>query len=209
MTGLEVLAASAATAASSVPSWIPLAASVASGGLAFAQSQQQASAAKKAGEYNAKELERAAAEERAAASRKAFERRQQTERMLSRQRAVGAAGGAGTDNEGFIDITGETEARGDYLSDLEIASGANQAAGLENKAGMARFKGAADASAAKAKGVSALVGAAFDVAGHGLKKAPVSKGGSDYDLIDFDVDSPSGWATEVYKKKPKRRGEFY
>ena len=153
------------------------------------------------------ELEKAAAEERAAASRKAFERRQQTNRVLSRQRAVGASGGAGTDNEGFIDIAGETESRGDYLSDLEIASGANQAAGLENKAGMARFRGASEASAAKAKGVSALVGAAFDVAGSGLKRAPVAKaGGSDYDLIDFDA-SDSGWATETYKKKP--RGRYY
>jgi hypothetical protein len=206
MTGLEALAAAAATAASSVPSWLPVAASVASGGLAFAQGQQQAKVAKATGEFNAKELEKAAAEERAAAARKAYERRQQTNRVLSRQRAVGAAGGAGTDNEGFIDIAGDTASRGEYLSDLEIASGANQAAGLENKAAMSRFKGAADASAAKAKGVSALVGAAFDVAGHGLKKAPVAKGGSDYDLIDFDAND-SGWSTEVYKKKP--RGRYY
>ena len=207
MTGLEVLAASAASAAASVPAWVPVAASVASAGLTAAQANQQAKTAKMTGEFNAKELEKAAAEERAAASRKAFERRQQTNRVLSRQRAVGAAGGAGTDNEGFIDIAGDTASRGEYLSDLEIASGANQAAGLENKASYARFKGAADASAYKGKAASALVGAAFDVAGSGLKKAPVAKAADDgYDLIDFDA-SDSGWATETYKKKP--RGRYY
>lgn len=206
MTGLEALAAAAASAASSVPSWLPVAASVASGGLAYAQGQQQASVAKKTAEFNAKELERAAAEERAAASRKAYERRQQTDRILSRQRAVGAAGGAGTDSEGFLDIAGDTAQRGEYLSDLEIASGANQAAGLESKAELARYKGAAEASAAKARGTSALVGAAFDVAGSGLKRAPVAKAASYDDLIDFDAND-SGWSTETWRRKP--RGRYY
>ena len=210
MTGLEALAAAAASAASSIPSWLPVAASVASGGLAYAQGQQQAKVAKATGEFNAKELERAAAEERAAASRKAYERREQGQRLLSRQRAVGASGGAGTDGESYTDLVGDTEARVDYLSDLEIASGANQAAGLENKAGMARFKGAAEAASAKARGTSALVGAAFDVAGSGLKRAPVAKAADDgYDLIDFNVDGTSGFSTETWKKKPKRRGEYY
>ncbi len=210
MTGLEALAAAAtaaaSTAAASIPAWVPTAASIATtaatGALASGQSQKQAATSKALGDYNAKELERSAAEERSRGTRQAEERRMQTERVISRQRAVAASSGAGGvgSSEGGLDLTGDTAARGKYLSDLDIYSGENAAVGLEQKAALSREKGAAEADLYKAKGTAALVGAGFDMANIGLKRRSVGADAGGDNLIDDYYDPDSGWKTQTYRK---------
>lgn len=203
--GAAAAGTAAAAAAASVPAWVPTAASIATtaatGAMAYGQSQKQAATSKQLGEYNAKELERSAAEERAAGTRKAAERRMQTERVISRQRAVAASSGAGGvgSSEGGLDLIGDTAERGKYLSDLDIYSGENAATGLESRAAVSREKGAAEADLYKSKGTAALVGSAFDIANIGLKRAPVGRRSGGDDLIDYYDDRDSGWVTKTYR----------
>ena len=211
MTGLEALAAAAATAAASVPAWVPAAASVAataaSGALAYGSANKQAGMQKMAGERNAQELERAADETRAEGARKAAEHRMKTEQVMSRQRAVAASGGAGAGGtEGYLDIVGDTAERGQYLSDLDIASGENAAVGLEDKAALSRWKGGAESDLYQAKGTGALVNAGFDIAATGLKRAPVASGGAD-DFVyeEYGNQVNDGWTTTARRPKSKLR----
>lgn len=211
MTGLEALAAAAATAAASVPAWVPTAASVAataaSGALAYGSASKQAGMSKMAGERNAQELERAADEARADGARKAAEHRMQGEKIMSRQRAVAASGGAGAGGtEGYLDVVGDTAERSQYLSDLDIASGENTATGLEDKAALSRWKGGTESDLYKSKGTGALVGAGFDIAATGLKRAPVAAGSAD-DFVDQEYGNQinDGWTTTTRRTKSKLR----
>lgn len=201
MEAFTALAAMAATAASSVPAWVPTAAAIAgsavTGAAAYGQSKQQGAMAKATGDRNAAELERAANEKRAEAARKAAMQRERADQVLSRQTAVGAAGGAGTANEGFLDTFTDTAQRGAYYSDLAIASGENEATGLEDRANWSRAKGSAEQSQYNARANTALVKTGFDIAGAGLKRAPMAT--SD-DLIDYNYDDSSGWATTTRRK---------
>lgn len=207
--------AAATTAGSTAPTWLPwasAAATAASTGLAYKSAQDQAKVAKVTSEYNAKELERAAAEERAAGARKAQEQRYKNEQVLSRQRAVAASSGAGTsEGEGYLDIVGDTAERGRYLSDLDISMGESAATGLNAKAAITRARGDAEATAYRNKGYAAVVSGAGDIINTGLKRMPTggASGGSDYDdLIDFDA-TEGGWSRETYRVKPRSRGRYY
>lgn len=207
--------AAATTAGSTAPTWLPwasAAATAASTGLAYKSAQDQAAVAKQTAAYNAKELERAAAEERAAGTRKAQEQRYKNEQVLSRQRAVAASSGAGTsEGEGYLDIFGDTAERGRYLSDLDISMGENAAKGLETKAALTRARGDAEATAYRNKGYGALVDGASSLITTGLKRMPTggSSAGADYDdLIDFDA-TEGGWSRETYRAKPRSRGRYY
>lgn len=199
--------AAATTAAESAPAWLPYATTAASAAIGGASALNSASVAKQTSAYNAKELERAAAEERAAGVRKSQQQGMKNELILSRQRAAAAKSGAGTgEGEGYLDLAGDTAQYGRYLSDLDISQGNNAAAGIENRAAITRAKGSADAKAYQMQAVGALVKGAGDMTNTYLKNKPVSSSSSGYDdLIDFNADD-EGWSTEVYKK---RRGSYY
>lgn len=118
------------------------AASLAGTGVSALAAAKQGEARREIGEFNARELERAAQEERAAAARRAQERRMQTERVISEQRAKAAMSGAGTsEGEGFLDLVKDVGERGQYFSDLEIYTGEERARGREGQAAAARWAG--------------------------------------------------------------------
>lgn len=200
--------AAASTAASSAPAWLPYATAAATAGLGYTSAQRSASIAKQTGEYNAKELERGAADERAAGVRKAQEQRLKNEVVMSRQRAAAAKSGAGTsEGEGYLDLVDDTAQRGQYLSDLDISMGENAAAGLQAKAAMSRAKGSAEAGSYRMKSYAALVEGAGSMANTAIKRRPMAASSDGYDdLIDFDAND-AGWSTEVYRNKS--RGRYY
>ena len=216
MTGIEELAAlgvaAAGTAADSAPAWLPYATAAttaASAGVAYKSANDKAAVASATGNYNARELERAAAQERAAGVRKAQEQEQQTQRVLSTQRAVAANSGAGTsEGQGYLDIVGDTAERGRYLSDLDIGLGEQAATARQSQANQARWKGDVTSGLYKSEGNAALIKGAFDIANTGLKRNPVasSSSGGD-DLIDASYDPDSGWDTMT--KRAKARGTYY
>ena len=214
MTGIEELAALGAaaseavsTAASSAPSWLPYAASAAGAGVAYKAANDKAAVASATGNYNARELERAAAQERAAGVRKAQEQDMQTQRVLSTQRAVAANSGAGTsEGQGYLDIVGDTAERGRYLSDLDIGLGEQAATARQSQAAQSRWKGNVQSDLYKSEGNAALIKGAFDIANTGLKRNPLAPSGGD-DLIDASYDDESGWATTT--KRARARGTYY
>jgi hypothetical protein len=204
---IAALSAAGSAAAESAPAWLPYATTAASAGIGAVGALNSASVAKQTSDYNAKELERAAAEKRADGTRAAAEQNLKNELVLSQQRAAAAKSGAGTsEGEGYLDLVGDTAQRGRYLSDLDISQGQNAAAGLETKAAITRAKGAADAKAYQMQAVGSLVKGAGDMTNTYLKYKPVasssSSGGYD-DLVDFNADD-EGWSTEVYKPKKSK-----
>lgn len=210
MAELAALGAAVGAAASSIPAWVPTAASVAataaSGAMAYGSARQQGAMSKATGEYNAKELERSAAEERARGARAAAERRMKGEQLMSRQRAVAAAGGAGAgDTEGFADIIGDTAQRSDYFSALELAGGESAASGLESKAKFSSVKGAAESDLYNRKATAAAVGAGLDIAATGLKRAPAAGGGDDLIYEEYGDMTNKGWHTTARSASPRRR----
>ncbi len=218
MTGLEALGAaalaSASAAASSVPAWVPTAVTAAttaaSAGLAYGSHQQQAGQQKIAGELNARESERAAAEARGDAGRKAAERRLKEEALLSRQRAVAASGGAGAgETEGFSDIVGDTAERGEFLVQSDLAIGENQARGFESRAAISRWDGNAKAATSQAKGTAALVNAGFDIAGSALKRRPMTNVSDDFVFEEYGNNANAGFHTVAKRSGPARGGRYY
>ena len=135
------LAALIGTAASAVAGSASTILPVISTGLAVAGTVGAGIAAKKEGEFKAKQAERVAADERAAASRESEDQRRKTAYVMSEQKAKAASSGAGVTNPTILDIIGETAQRGDYVSRSKIASGENKASGYLDQAAASRYKG--------------------------------------------------------------------
>lgn len=190
-TGAAAAAGAAAPTAAAGLGWgtaltaATTAAGLAGTGLSAAGAIRQGEHSRMIGEFNAKEMERAAAEERAAATRKAEERRLQERRVLSEQRAKAASGGAGTvGGEGYLDLISDTAERGQYYSDLEISGGEARALGWEGRADTTRWQSRAQ------EGAGVIKAASYGLdAGAGLLKD-----------VNLDVD--------LYGARP-RRGRYY
>lgn len=153
-------AAAPAVAAAAAPTiglgTLATGASLAGSGLAAAGAIKQGQHQRAIGEFNAREMERAAEAERAAGIRKSQEKRREMERVLSEQRARATKSGAGLgETEGFLDIVGDTAERGQLISELEIASGEERARGREGQAALARYQGEA------AKGIGYVKAAGY------------------------------------------------
>lgn len=115
-----------------------------------------ADVARKSGEFDAMQLERAAGEEQVAAQIAAREKRGDLARVVSSQRALAAAGGAGgVETAGVLDLIGDTTARGEYLADLETFGGETRARGRLNQAASARARAIAAAYGLELEGESA------------------------------------------------------
>lgn len=201
MAELAAIGAALGAAASSVPAWVPMAASAATAGIGAKSAFDQAKVSKQTGQYNAAEMERAAAEERAAGTRKAAERREQTERVLSRQRAVAAASGAGASGtEGYGDLVEDTASRGKYLSDLDLAMGESAATGLEQKAAISRARGDAEAASYRSKGYAAIADGVTSAMKVGIKRAPMAAS-DDFAFEEYGDQMNDGWHTTARRAR--------
>lgn len=202
------LTAAAASAASTAPTWLPIAGTAVSGGLAYGAAKQQAEQQKMAGELNAREMERAASEARGDAARKADARRDKEEAVLSQLRARAASSGGGASGtEGYSDAFGDIAQAGQHRFLSELAIGENNALGYESKAAVSRWEGDTKAAQSKAKGTAALVNAGFDIAGSALKRRPMASGSTDDFVFDeYGAQTNGGWSTRAKRTSKLRYG---
>ena len=109
--------------------------------------------AKKAGDDQARQLERQANERRAISQREAIEKRRRAEIAVGRARAVAAASGATVDDPTVTRLIGDLEAEGEFQALSALWSGRREAQNLEEAA-----------RRAKNEGKAALIGSGFKAA---------------------------------------------
>lgn len=111
--------------------------------------------AKNASEFQAKQLEQNAGQAVAASQRAAIEKRRQSAFMSSRALAVAAASGGGTLDPNVVGVLAGFDAEGDYASRGELFKGADAGRSMFLDAASARFSGESQSSALKYQGLTA------------------------------------------------------
>jgi len=179
------------------------AATAAGGAVAVGQGQAQADMTKKTAEFNARQMEKKAADERAAASDRAAAQREKANLALSRARTVAAASGGGATSEGVLDLTGDIAQRGDAYARRETWRGSETANSWLDQAAATRWTGESNARMQKATGVAKGIEAGFKVAGS-VAGAPMWGGGDDGEVV-YDGVGDKGWRTVARRS----RGVYY
>lgn len=99
--------------------------------------------AEAAAEFEAKQLDAAAAEEKAAAGREAAQKRKETEFVLSRQQAVASSSNLGALDETVLDLAGDVAQEGAVQAGMIQYGGDQRASGRRAQAQAARISGKA------------------------------------------------------------------
>ncbi len=142
-------------------------------------------AAKRAGEFEARQYESNASNARAAGQRAGFEEAAKTSKVLGTQLARAADDGGGVSNPTVLDIMGETAQRGKYLEEAERYKGDMAANADLNRATAARTRGKNAMVGSILEGVGTL-GTGIGKYGPGLRTAGAAP--TDDDTVT-DVDT--------------------
>lgn len=110
-------------------------------------------AARREGNFRARQLEQAAGQERATSQRAAIEETRKADLAISRAQALGAASGAGAADVGMTNIIKGIAGQGEYNALTALFEGEERARGLKLQADTARLQGK---QARKAAVVSAI-----------------------------------------------------
>lgn len=114
----------------------------------------EGSAEKKAADYEAEQLERAATAKIAEGSRQAYERRREGDIIESNARAAMAAGGGSTTDAGMVERLGDIGAQADYNVLSALFESEEEAQGIKEKAKVRRWEG----RVAKRRGIAKALG---------------------------------------------------
>jgi hypothetical protein len=118
-----------------------------------------------AAEFEAQQLQMAAAESRATAQRQMFERQRLTKLALGALQTRAAAGGGKATDENVLDLTSEIAGRGEYQALADLYTGENRARGLEDSAAAKRYEGKARVYGAERAANAARIKSLFDAGG--------------------------------------------
>jgi hypothetical protein len=132
--------------------------------------------AKQAGDWEAAQLKRKAAEETAAGQRGALEKRADADKVMSRQVALAAASGAGTATPTVLDLVEEAAGRGEFFAQGEMYGAKSRAAGMKDQAKAAKMKGQMAESASYLSAFGDLLGGVGSAVGKYNPKGGVSYG---------------------------------
>lgn len=136
-----------------------------------------------AAEFEAKQLQMAAAESRATAQRQMFERQRLTKLALGTLQTRAAAGGGKATDENILDLTSEIAGRGEYQALADLYTGENRARGLEDSAAAKRYEGKARVYGAERSAAATRIGSVLGAGGTiltGSGKIAAAKGNNLY-----------------------------
>jgi hypothetical protein len=136
------------------------------GGFMGADAQEEAGRLQEAAaNFEAQQLQMAAAESRATAQRQMFERQRLTKLALGTLQTRAAAGGGKATDENVLSLTSEIAGRGEYQALAELYTGENRARGLEDSAAAKRYEGKARAYGAERAANAARIGSVLSAGG--------------------------------------------
>lgn len=117
------------------------------------------------GEYEARQLQMAAAESRAASQRQAFEKQRLTRLALGTLQTRAAAGGGKASDENIVTLASDIAGRGEYQALADLYTGENRARGLEDQAAGKRYEGEAKVYGAGRAADATRLGSLFSAGG--------------------------------------------
>jgi hypothetical protein len=140
---------------------------VASAAVSAAGTIAAGNASKQAGEWQAREHERAAMAERAGAQRESDQVQRRADLAQSRLQTVGAASGFSATDATALNLAEEIGSHGDLQARMTRYGGEDRATGLRAQGAMARYSGEAAQAASRYRAVGTILGGIGGLARYG------------------------------------------